>query len=200
MAAAAHRAIHQVVDGGRVFSDPLALRILGETRAALEERAEQRPQDRGLRFFIAARSALAEAKLAEAIEQRGVRQLVVLGAGLDTFAYRSPFCDRLAVFEVDHPATQAWKIERMTAAGIEVPSFVHFTPVDLEQTRFLDALAATGFRREERSFFTWLARCEDFTVRLLVERHWGEEAVAARRKAGNPIPERGGHVMFVRTE
>src|SRR5437763_4167434 len=98
MGAAAHRAIHQLVDGGAVFNDPLAVPILGLSEGELRTRAEEQPEARGLRFFIAARSALAEAKLAEAVARRGVVQLVILGAGVDTFAYSSPFGGRLTVF------------------------------------------------------------------------------------------------------
>src|SRR5258708_18099773 len=60
---------------------------------------------------------------------RGVKQYVVLGAGLDTFAYRNPFA-ALQIFEVDYPATQAWKRERLEAAGIAIPATLTFAPVD----------------------------------------------------------------------
>jgi methyltransferase (TIGR00027 family) len=105
--------VHQLIEGGRIFSDPLAVPILGgDTDASgnvLVTDCEDSTATRGLRFFIAARSAYAEAKLAEAVERRRVSQVVLLGAGFDTFAYRNPFGERLRVFEVDHPATQAWK-------------------------------------------------------------------------------------------
>ena len=65
-----------------------------------------------MRIFIAVRTRFAEDALAAAVE-RGVGQFVVLGAGLDTFAYRSPLRSRLRIFEVDHPATQAWKRQRL---------------------------------------------------------------------------------------
>lgn len=91
LGAAQHRAIHQLVEGGRAFEDPLAVPILGAASDDLVKIAHEKPGDRGLRFFIAARSELAEAKLVEAVRQRNARQAVILGAGLDTFAYRSPF-------------------------------------------------------------------------------------------------------------
>jgi methyltransferase (TIGR00027 family) len=155
MGAAAHRAAHQIVEQGRVFADPLAVPILGADPEALIAKAEE-PFARALRFFIAARSALAEAKLGEAVERRGIGQLVVLGAGLDTFACRNPFGDRLRVFEVDHPATQAWKRSRLAAAGIDIPASLVFAPVDFERDRLLNALEAAGFDPCRRSFFTWL--------------------------------------------
>src|SRR5689334_18637706 len=119
-AAASHRAAHQILEGGSVFSDPLAMRILGPEGDELVRRSAERPDSRRMRMFIAARSRFAEDSLASAVEA-GVRQLVVLGAGLDTFAYRSPLAKRLRVFEVDHPVTQAWKRARLEAAKIEVP-------------------------------------------------------------------------------
>src|SRR5437763_1348964 len=94
-AAAAHRAAHQAIEQGRIFADPLAIQILGEEAAPAIARARSDPSTRGMRAFIAARSEIAEARLAEGIETRGVTQLVVLGAGLDTFAYRNPFGHRL---------------------------------------------------------------------------------------------------------
>lgn len=158
--AARHRAVHQLVEGGTIFADPLAVTILGgQTDAAaddaLRHEDDSTPGSRALRFFIAARSALAEAKLAEAVDRRGVSQLVVLGAGFDTFAYRNPF-ERLRVFEVDHPATQAWKRDRLAAVGIEVPSSLTFAGVDFERESFADRLVDVGFEPDRRSFVFWL--------------------------------------------
>jgi methyltransferase (TIGR00027 family) len=109
--AARHRAAHQLLEGGRVFSDPLAIRILGEDPEEVVREAAE-PSRRAMRSFIAARTRFAEDALARAV-QGGVEQLVILGAGLDTFAYRSPFRERLRVFEVDYPATQEWKRQRL---------------------------------------------------------------------------------------
>jgi len=154
-AAARHRAAHQLLDGGRIFADPLAVPILGG-EAAVDLEEQGRPGRRALRFFIAVRSRLAEAALAAAVETRGVSQLVVLGAGLDTFAYRNPFPDRLKVFEVDHPATQAWKRARLAEAGVVIPPGLAYAPVDFERDELMERLAAAGFDSGVRSFFTWL--------------------------------------------
>src|SRR5580658_4980794 len=104
LSAAAHRAAHQVLEQGRFFYDPLALRILGPDAMAMVREAAEVPSRRSMRIFIAVRTRFAEDALAAAVA-RGARQLVVLGAGLDTYAYRSPFGKRLRIFEVDHPAT-----------------------------------------------------------------------------------------------
>src|SRR5579872_4220947 len=113
MAAAAHRAAHQILEQGRIFADPLAVRILGEDADVLARKADEDPTGRRMRIFIAIRTRLAEDALAAAIDC-GVTQLVVLGAGLDTYAYRSPLRERVRIFEVDHPATQAWKDRKST--------------------------------------------------------------------------------------
>lgn len=155
LGAAGHRAAHQVLEQGRIFADPLALRILGaDAEEALAE-AEREPRRRGLRLFIAVRTRFAEDALAQAIA-RGARQLVVLGAGLDTYAYRADLGGRLRVFEVDHPATQAWKRERLASAAIAIPEALTFAPVDFEREGLRQGLAAAGFDPAQRSFFTWL--------------------------------------------
>ena len=155
-AAAAHRAAHQVLEKGALFGDPLALAILGAEADAVLRDAEADPTRRGMRLFIAARSNIAETALASAVLDREVRQLVVLGAGLDTFAYRNPFRETLRVFEVDHPATQAWKRRRLADAEIAIPPSLTFAPVDFEREDLLMRLQACGFAPEQPAFFTWL--------------------------------------------
>ncbi len=162
---ARRRAAHQLLDDPLVLDDPLALRIIGAgERAALEERArrrfppspEQQPVARALRAFLVARSRYAEDTLAAAAG--GVRQYVVLGAGLDTFAYRNPLA-HVHVFEVDHPATQAWKRACLHMAGIGLPddsAGVTFVAVDFDQQRLDHELLAAGFRPDEPAIFAWL--------------------------------------------
>ncbi len=108
-----------------------------------------------MRLFIAVRTRFAEDALAAAVE-RGVRQLVVLGAGLDTIAFRSPWGDRVRMFEVDHPATQAWKRARLADAGIKEPQWLIFAPVQFELETLADGLATAGFDPAQQTFFTWL--------------------------------------------
>jgi methyltransferase (TIGR00027 family) len=155
LAAAKHRAAHQVLDEGRIFTDPLALKILGEDAHTVARWAEERSSGRRMRLFIAVRTRFAEDALAAAIE-RGVQQLVVLGAGLDTYAYRGTFRDRLRIFEVDHPATQTWKRKRLEEAAIALPANLTFAPVDFERQSLADGLEAAGFDPALQTFFTWL--------------------------------------------
>jgi methyltransferase (TIGR00027 family) len=153
---AIRRAAHQLLDRPRVLDDPLALRIIG-SEAAEELRSnpkEDHAFSRAFRAFMAARSRFAEDELARAVEL-GVGQYVVLGAGLDTFAYRNPHAG-LRVFEVDHPATQAWKREQLQAGGIPIPASLTFVPVDFEQQTLVDRLAQSGFNLSAAAFFSWL--------------------------------------------
>jgi methyltransferase (TIGR00027 family) len=154
--AAAYRAIHQTVDGGSIFNDPFAAKILDdETRATLDATAADL-SFRPMRLFIAARSRFSEDSLAASIA-RGVRQVVVLGAGLDTFSLRNPYAGQgVRVFEVDHPATQGWKRERLREADIAVPASLTFAPVDFERQNLADGLAAAGFHANRPAFFQWL--------------------------------------------
>ena len=152
---ALRRAAHQVLDEPRVFEDPLALAIVGADAGDLK--SDEKSQDRVarvMRAFMAARSRYAEDGLAAAF-QEGTRQYVVLGAGLDTFAYRNPFHD-LRVFEVDHPATQGWKRRRLEAAGIAIPESMTFAPVDFESQTLAEGLARAGFQMDQKAFFSCL--------------------------------------------
>src|SRR3984957_6227766 len=155
LGAAGHRAAHQILEGGRIFADPLAFPILGAPPQAILAEASENPARRGLLFFIAARSRIAEEAARQAIE-KGARQIVVLGAGLDTFAYRLEGKDGLRVFEVDHPATQAEKRRRLAAAGIATPAHLTFAPCDFEHAELGDSLRAVGFNPNRRAFLLWL--------------------------------------------
>jgi len=153
---AMRRAAHQVFDEEpKVFADPLALRVIGpEAEARMRTMQQKTSFAKVGRAFIVVRSRFAEEELAQAV-QRGVMQYVVLGAGLDTFAYRNPY-PALRIFEVDHPATQAWKKERLAAADIEIPSNVTHVPVNFEREILADALRAAGLDEQRPVFFAWL--------------------------------------------
>jgi methyltransferase (TIGR00027 family) len=82
---------------------------------------------------------------------------VILGAGLDSFVYRRlDLVKVLRVFEVDHPATQAWKRTRLQEAGIELPPNLSFVPVDFEQQSLIDSLRMSGYRTDTPGLFSWL--------------------------------------------
>ncbi len=155
---ALRRAAHQVYDAlPLVLDDPLAVRMLGAEYAEELRKTRTRlakPFSVSLRAFLVARSRYAEDCLAEAY-RAGVRQYCVLGAGLDTFGYRNPHV-RLRVYEVDHPATQAWKREMLERNGIPAPETVTFVPVDFESQTLAERLAAAGFALDTPAVFAWL--------------------------------------------
>ena len=158
------RAAHQILDNPKVFDDPIALPIIGKEYAlALQTNPRQfeaMPLSLYVRAFVAARSRYAEEKLALGV-QGGVGQYVILGAGLDTFAYRNPHSDRgLHVFEVDHPATQTWKRARLDEVGIALPDDLTFVPVDFETQTIEEGLQAAGYDPGKRTFFSWLGVTE----------------------------------------
>jgi methyltransferase (TIGR00027 family) len=151
---AMRRAAHQLLDDPKVFDDPLAVAIAGAESEPPTD--AQQPYARSLRAFLVVRSRYAEDQLARAVE-RGIRQYVVLGAGLDTFAYRNPYRSfGLRVFEVDHPATQEWKRAQLRAAGIAIPEQMTFAAVDFERQSLEDGLLQAGFSKQQPALFSWL--------------------------------------------
>ena len=155
---AIERAAHQVVDSPLVLRDPLALRIIAADRAALlqahPERHDLSPINRITRAIVVVRSRIAEDEIARAAAG-GVTQYVILGAGLDTFAYRNAL-PAVRVFEVDHAATQQRKHQRLAAAGIDIPDSVTFVACDFATVTPLAALREAGFDPTRPAVFAWL--------------------------------------------
>ena len=150
---AIRRAAHQLIDRPRVLDDPIAVPLIGPGFERDMERA-MHPVARDFRLFMASRSRYTEDRLAAAVAD-GVKQYVVLGAGLDTFAYRNPFAG-LRVFEVDFPATQDWKHELLAEAKIGIPGNVTYVPLDFERKTLAEGLAEAGFDAGAPAFFGWL--------------------------------------------
>jgi len=150
---AIRRAAHQLVEEPKVLDDPIAVRLLGSGFARDLERASHKVA-RDFRAFMAARSRYVEDQLKEAVS-KGVEQYVVLGAGLDTFAYRNPF-PSLRVFEVDFPATQEWKRSVLAEAAIALPTNMVFVPLDFEHKTLAEGLSDAGFDAARPAFFGWL--------------------------------------------
>jgi methyltransferase (TIGR00027 family) len=147
------RAAHQFVERPRILEDPIAVRLIGSGFARDMKRASHKVA-RDFRGFMAARSRYVEDQLAEAVAH-GVRQYVVLGAGLDTFAYRNPY-PALRVFEVDFPATQEWKRGLLADARIALPGNLTFVPLDFERQTLAEGLGEAGFEDGAAAFFSWL--------------------------------------------
>lgn len=105
---------------------------------------------------IIIRTRYTEDALAAAIT-RGIRQIVIIGAGMDSLALRRPgFPADVEVFEIDHPATQEFKLKRMSGAGVSASSGVHYIPADLNLTGVDAALDRSGFDSRRPAFFSWL--------------------------------------------
>lgn len=150
---AQRRAVHQVLDKPCVLTDPIAIPLLGP-EFRYDAVREMHPFSRAFRAFMAARSRYAEDRLAACVAL-GVTQYVILGAGLDTFAYRNPF-SQLRVFEVDFPATQEWKHSLLAATKIVPPGNLTFVPLDFEHMTLAAGLANAGFDSSKPAFFGWL--------------------------------------------
>lgn len=172
------RAIHAENEKHPVFRDFLAKELMtAEEYAAVQSYllggaqffepeiapAEQTPKEllrRLVNVHIApsplCRAAYTEKALKTAVPT-GAKQYVMLGAGMDTFAFREPeFLAKYRVFEVDHPLTQADKQERITRAGWTVPDNLTFVPVDFTKDSLAERLITAGFDPSAKSFFSWL--------------------------------------------
>jgi methyltransferase (TIGR00027 family) len=197
---ALRRAAHQVHDARPlVFDDPLAVRILpAEFRAELMRTpdSKRRPFSAGLRAFMVARARFAEDTLAASVARGEATQYLVLGAGLDTFAYRNPF-PGVRAFEVDHPATQVWKLECLREAGIAVPATAQHVAVDFERQELAECLREAGFDFRAVTVVAWLGvapylTMEAFraTLRVLAAMAEGSEAVFDYAYPREVLPER----------
>jgi methyltransferase (TIGR00027 family) len=154
------RVLHQKIDAEpKILRDDISERLLDPRAVQWAMRNLDRfetPPSRGLRVHVAVRSRYSEDALREA-EGRDVRQLAVLGAGLDTFAYRQPrWAAGLRMFEVDHPASQEQKRQRLAAAGIPVPENLTFAPVNFEVESLREGLDRAGFDFSRSAFFSCL--------------------------------------------
>ena len=181
---ALQRAAHQLLESPPVFEDPFALRIFGAQGVSWLGRnldLYRSPGSRAMRAFLVMRSRYAEDQLALAVS-RGVTQYVVLGAGLDTFAYRNPH-RRLRVFEVDHPSTQAWKRSQLKARAIDIPRSLTFAPVDFETQTLAQGLKAARFHADRPAFFSWLG----VTIYLSKDAVAGTLRYVAARPAGSQV-------------
>jgi methyltransferase (TIGR00027 family) len=142
-----------------VLDDYLALGLAGqEGRALLGRLRTEVPAPYLLAFgrWMCVRARFAE-DITEEAAAGGVGQYVILGAGLDSFAYRrDDLLGRLRVFEVDHPATQSWKRQRLAGLGVALPARLVFAPVDFERQTLRDGLEQAGFDFGQRAVFSWM--------------------------------------------
>jgi methyltransferase (TIGR00027 family) len=110
----------------------------------------------GAPAIVLARARYAEDILEQAVTQ-GVKQYVILGAGMDTFAWRRPdLVAHLQVFEIDHPATQAHKRQRLRAMGLQPPARHHFLPLDFNEGNLETTLRGSAYDQQALTIFSWL--------------------------------------------
>ncbi len=160
LGAAYIRAAHQLLDDEPLLlTDPAALPLLGAQtdeiiRGALD--LYQSPGGMALRVHVVLRSRFTEDRL-EAVAAKGVTRYVLIGAGYDSFALRQPpWARALQIVEVDHPATQADKRERIARAGLLEPDNLIFASADFEREGLSEVLARCGIGPGEPVFFSWL--------------------------------------------
>lgn len=179
------RAVHALLDEPIVLDDPVALPLLGRDMAEAlraDPFVHNDSMSRALRASLVARSRVAEDELARRVDQ-GLRQYVLLGAGLDTFAARNVHAAKgLRVFEVDHLSTQRWKREALQSAGVDVGGTV-FVPVDFERDDLLQSLGDAGVRLDQPVFFAWLG----VTLYLTPEAVFNTLAAVAKLPPGSGI-------------
>jgi methyltransferase (TIGR00027 family) len=175
---AARRAYHSLLPGPRIFDDTLARVLLTDAECERYERIcasslqrlnsslAESCSDRAALVYheervgagaapVLVRALYVEGTLLEALD-RGVQQYVIIGAGLDTFAFRRrDLSGRLQIFEIDHPASQAFKRARLANAGLVAPANLHFAAADFEQETVSAALDRTTYDPTARSLFAW---------------------------------------------
>lgn len=195
IASAVLRALHLLWDAPpHIFNDPFAYPFAGSTAdAVIAGLAVALPGEVGrvARASFVVRHRLAEDELQKAIE-RGVRQYVILGAGLESFAWRrADLLGRLRVFEVDHPSSQQWKRERIAALRLPTPEGLTFVPVDFEHDDLVGCLRGAGFDPTAQTFVSWLGVTQylsgeaiEETLRLVVS--FGDGTAAC---VGYAVPE-----------
>jgi len=161
------RAVHQTADDEpKILVDPIGPKLVDVAGLDANWVAAilGHPFARQLRAGFLIRSRFAEDCLAEAVA-RGLAQYLILGAGLDTFSYRQPEWARaLHIFEIDHPATQGFKRERLARSDVMSPANLTFVPVDFEKTSLGQALRATGFAFDHPTFCSWLGVTQYLTA------------------------------------
>ncbi len=172
------RAYHAENDLPKIFNDTLAREFLTDEEYTLvvsnmlaglayfkpENNLTFANDQEALKWVVQTRLApitLARASYCEEMLQNaimlGVNQYVILGAGMDTFAYRHPeLLKKLHVFELDHPATQAFKRSRIESLGWEISEHYHQVPIDFTSDNLVDTLSKAGFNSNERAYFSWL--------------------------------------------
>ncbi|MFO0688246.1 MAG: class I SAM-dependent methyltransferase [Myxococcota bacterium] len=183
---------HQSGERPLVFDDPFAAHFTGGVFQEPLERGElqaylDRMKLQPIQGGIVGRARYAEDALLDAIDASGVRQLVLLGAGNDSFLLRrADLLDRIRVFEVDHPDSQAEKRAKLSGLGFGDHPSARFVPVDFEQEAAGTALARHGFDPAVPAFFNWLG----------VVAYLTRDAIHATLRSLRAVSSAGSRIVF----
>ena len=189
-----------------VLDDVLALVLVGPVWQQLRDQYDPLfpgPVRREARAAVCTRSRYAEDRLAAG----AFTQYVILGAGLDSFAWRRPdVLGSLTVFEVDHPASQAWKLERVRELGLPLRASQVFVPVDFEAGPVQDALGAAGFDWAQPAMFCWngvapylTAQAIESTLHTIAAAAPGSEVVFSYRAEDTALDDAGAEYARIYT-
>lgn len=157
MSVAYIRAQHRETDAYPwILDDPYARLFVGEFWERIVSQSDQLytpAMQAAARGFVCARQRYVE----ERLERGAFRQYALLGAGLDSFAWRRPdLARRQKVFEIDHPASQAFKLARAAAVGLPRPASVSYVAIDFEKETLKSALTRASFDWAAPTLFCWL--------------------------------------------
>jgi len=164
------RAAHQLLDAPLILNDPLAIGLVFEaSREAIFGAIDDHLATTAVlyRSLFTLRSRFVEDRLATAA-MRGVRQYVMLGAGLETFPWRQPeFAYDMKLFFCDHPSTLAWAQHRFGECALVAPPNLTFVALDLEERRFARQLLESGFAQEAPTFVSMLGVMQYLTTQTI---------------------------------
>jgi methyltransferase (TIGR00027 family) len=164
------RAAHQLLDAPLILNDPLAIGLVPEaSREAILGAVDDHRATAAMlcRSLFTLRSRFVEDQL-ETAAVRGVRQYIMLGAGLETFPWRQPdFARDMKIFFCDHPSTLAWAQSRFRERALVAPPNHTIVPVDLEERRFGRQLAEFGFAQEVPALVSMLGVTQYLTAQTI---------------------------------
>lgn len=158
------RALHvQTDDKPHIIEDETGLRLINPTDD-WKERPDMKYTKR-LRASVVARARFIEDLAKEQIA-KGIKQYVLLGSGLDSFAQRNAeIASKIEIYEIDQPDTINWKKEKLIENGYSLPENLHFVPVDFEASSWWKELLKKDFKIEEKTFIS----CTGVTLYLTKE-------------------------------
>lgn len=165
------RAAHQFIDEPpSILDDPAVIGLVeGSSEQEIRARTDEfrRPLQLLARSAFVLRSRYVEDRLEQAV-RAGIRQFVMLGAGLDTFGFRQPqWAQSLRIIEVDHPASQVLKRLCLDRAGLSLPDNLEFCPIDFEESTLLGGLKLSSFDDRSPTFLSWLGVTQYLTTQAI---------------------------------